>query len=92
MQLQKIKRVFFNWLKSKGVYEAYKIARHDTNHLTGIDQATSAYYRHHLKPVQFVNHAFTWRLTHEGHDFWDEINYQWRKYLREEIETDPRYQ
>ena len=91
MELQKIKRIFFNWLKSKGAYEAYKRARHNNNHLLGMDQATTPYYRHRLKPVQFVNHAFTWRDTHEGHDFWDNLNYEWRKYLRE-IETNPKYQ
>ena len=91
MELQKIKRIFFNWLKSKGAYEAYKRARHNTNHLTGIDQATTPYYRCHLVPNHFINHSFTWRTTPEGHDFWDSINYEWRKYLRE-IETDSRYQ
>ncbi len=92
MKLQKIKRIFFNWLKSKGAYEAYKRARHNTNHLTGIDREVTLYYRHSLeRPAQFINHAFTWRSTHEGHDFWDSMNYEWRKYLRE-IETDLRYQ
>lgn len=92
MKLQKIKRIFFNWLKSKGAYEAYKRARHNTNHLVGEDRVTSSYYRYPLTmPVQFVNSAFTWRTTREGHAFWDHINYEWRKYLRE-IETDLRYQ
>ena len=91
MKLQKIKRIFFNWLKSKGAYEAYKRARHNTNHLIGVERRTTPYYRRSLKPIQFVNHAFTWRLTHEGHNFWDQINNEWRKYLQE-IETDLRYQ
>lgn len=91
MKLQKIKRIFFNWLKSKGVYEAYKLARHNTNHLLGEARRTNGYYRRRLVPYQFINQAFTWRLTPEGHDFWDNINSDWRHYLRE-IETDPRYQ
>lgn len=91
MKFQKAKRIFFNWLKSKGAYEAYKLARHNNNHLVGEDRRTCGYYRLPLAPIQFVNHAFTWRSTHEGHDFWDHINSQWRKYLRE-IETDSRYQ
>jgi hypothetical protein len=91
MKFQKAKRIFFNWLKSKGAYEAYKLARHNNNHLIEEDHRTCGYYRLPLSPVQFVNHAFTWRSTHEGHDFWNEINCQWRKYLRE-IETDSRYQ
>lgn len=86
MKLQKIKRIFFNWLKVQGVYEAYKLARHNTNHLVN-----NPYYRNNIIPVQFINHAFTWRLTREGHSFWDDINRKWRKYLQK-IETDSRYQ
>lgn len=91
MELQKIKRIFFNWLKSKGAYEAYKLARHNANHLVGEDCRTNGYYRCRLIPYQFINHAFTWRLTHEGHHFWDSINSEWREYLQK-IETDPKYQ
>lgn len=91
MKLQKIKRIFFNWLKSKGIYEAYKLARHNTNHLVGDDRGKNPYYRCHLIPEQFINHAFTWRSTHEGHNFWYAVNFEWRRYLRE-IKADPRYQ
>lgn len=91
MKLQKVKRIFFNWLKSKGIYEAYKLARHNTNHLVGEAQGTNPYYRYILTPINFINHAFTWNLTREGHNFWYNINSEWRHYLRE-IETDPRYQ
>jgi hypothetical protein len=91
MKLQKIKRIFFNWLKSKGAYEAYKLARHNMNRLTGADCRTHPYYRRHLIPHQFINHAFTWSLTYEGHDFWNRLNSEWRKYLKE-IGTDSRYQ
>lgn len=91
MKLQKAKRIFFNWLKVQGAYDAYKQARHNTNNLIGEDYRTTPYYRCHLFPHQFLNNAFTWRLTPEGHDFWDNINSKWRKYLKE-IETDPRYQ
>ena len=90
MELKKIKRIFFNWLKSKGAYEAYKLARHNTNNLRG-NPRTNPYYRCYLAPTQFINHAFLWRVTREGHDFWDNINYEWKKYLRE-ILTDSRYQ
>ena len=91
MELQKIKRIFFNWLKSKGAYEAYKLARHNTNHLVGEARRTTGYYRLPLTPFQFINHAFTWRLTPEGHDFWNNISSEWREYLHK-IETDSRYQ
>ena len=86
MEYKQIKRIFFNWLKSKGAYEAYKLARHNTNHLKD-----NPYYRCNLVPVQFVNHAFTWRETHEGHNFWDQINYEWRQYLQK-IRVDTKYQ
>lgn len=91
MELQKVKRIFFNWLKSKGAYEAYKLARHNNNHLVGTDSRICEYYRRTLVPFNFINHAFTWRLTHEGHYFWDDLNSEWREYLQK-IETDPKYQ
>jgi hypothetical protein len=91
MEYKQIKRIFFNWLKSQDAYEAYKLARHNTNHLVNGHRSGHPYYRYRLVPVQFINHAFTWRLTPEGHDFWDNINCKWRKYLRE-IETNPKYQ
>lgn len=92
MKLQKAKRIFFNWLKSKGAYEAYKLARHNTNNLLDGTRRTNPYCRRRLDiPAQFVNHAFTWSTTYEGHAFWDNINSEWRKYLRK-IEIDLRYQ
>lgn len=92
MELQKIKRIFFNWLKSKGAYEAYKLARHNTNRLLEEIYASNPYYRRRLiSPTQFINHAFTWSLTREGYKYWDNINSEWRKYVQK-IETDSKYQ
>lgn len=88
MEYKQVKRIFFNWLKSKGAYEAYKLARHNTNHLV---YGRNTYYRRHLVPQQFINHAFIWGLTDEGHSFWDRLHTEWVKYLQE-IRSDLRYQ
>jgi hypothetical protein len=29
-----------------------------------------------------LNIAFRWRDTTEGHDFWSNLNYKWKEYLR----------
>lgn len=92
MKLQKIKRIFFNWLKYKGVYDAYKLARHNTNHLVGERHRINPYYRRSLiNPRDFITDSFTWRLTREGHNFWNDISFDWRDYLKK-IKTDSRYQ
>ena len=88
MKLQKIKRIFFNWLKTQGAYEVYKQARHDMNHSS---RSTSSYFRSSLNnPYYFISEAFTWRLTPQGHKFWEELNRKWRKYSLG-LKTDPRY-
>ena len=90
MEYKQVKRIFFNWLKSQDAYEAYKLARHNTNHLVNGHRNRHPYYRRHLSPLNFINHAFTWGLTHEGHSFWDRLNSEWRKYLRK-LEIDSKY-
>ncbi len=31
--------------------------------------------------IILISSAFKWRSTHEGHDFWKNINEEWKKYL-----------
>lgn len=88
MKIQKIKRVFFNWLKSQNAYDKYKQARHDTNHHSNVKHP---YYRTKLNdPFHFISEAFTWRLTRQGHEFWEELSVNWRKYLAK-LKADSRY-
>lgn len=88
MKLQKIKRIFFNWLKTKGAYEAYKQARHDMNHSS---DSTHSYFRSTLNdPSRFISDAFTWRVTPQGHRFWEKLSINWKEYLSK-LKADPRY-
>lgn len=88
MKLQKIKRIFFNWLKTQGAYDAYKRARHDVNHIFSSDHP---YSRLTLDDsYRFISDAFTWRSTLQGYSFWEKLNVKWRRYLSE-LKTDPRY-
>lgn len=89
MKLQKIKRIFFNWLKTKGTYEAYKQARHDMNHSS---ESKHPYFRSTLNdPDKFISDAFTWRSTPQGYKFWERLSINWRKYLSELRKVDSRY-
>ena len=89
MKLQKIKRIFFNWLKTQGAYEVYKQARHDLNHMPS---SKHIYFRFTFHdPNQFINNAFTWRSTPHGHSFWEDLNIKWKRYLLK-LKTDSRYQ
>ena len=88
MKLQKIKRIFFNWLKTKRVYDAYKQARHEMNHTC---DSNHPYFRSTLNdPNKFISEAFTWRSTPQGHKFWETLNVNWKKYLSR-LKTDHRY-
>lgn len=88
MKLQKIKRIFFNWLKTQGAYEAYKQARHDMNHSS---DSNHLYFRSTLNdPHHFISEAFTWRSTPQGHESWEELSRKWRKYLLG-LKADSRY-
>lgn len=88
MKLQKIKRIFFNWLKTQGAYEAYKQARHDMNHSS---DSNHPYFRSTLNdPHHFISEAFTWRSTSQGHKYWEELSRKWRKYLLG-LKADSRY-
>ena len=88
MKLQRIKRVFFNWLKLQNAYDEYKQARHAINHVSDVNHP---YYRKTLNdPFRFISEAFTWRSTPQGHGFWEELSVKWRKYLAK-FKTDSRY-
>lgn len=88
MKLQRIKRVFFNWLKLQNAYDEYKQARHAINHVSDVKHP---YYRKTLNdPFHFISEAFTWRSTPQGHRFWEELSVNWRKYLAK-FKTDSRY-
>ena len=32
----------------------------------------------HNSPRQYINHAFGWSGTHEGHSFWEVLDIAWR--------------
>lgn len=88
MKLQKIKRVFFNWLKIQGVYEAYKQARHNMNHSS---MSNHCYFRSTINnPYLFISEAFIWRSTPQDYEFWKKLSKKWREYLLG-LKADHRY-
>ena len=86
-----IKR-FTNLLKEKGAYEQFfnnvdeefiKKELDDTNRtLINGDKQTLIF--DNLTPDSFLMYAFYWRPTKQGHDFWEKMNNQWEKILRDE--------
>lgn len=38
----------------------------------------------------YIDRLGAWRNMHEGHDFWKDINEEWRNTLRNKVEVMPR--
>lgn len=74
---------FKRFLKEKGVYGIYL---HHTReyYQKYLDKAynnhlQAEYFLKHSYKEQWIGHAFCWKYTAEGHDFWYELNKQWRR-------------
>jgi hypothetical protein len=79
------KKLFFRFLKEKGVYAAYrrnfglkylKTWHNDLYRKIGVDGKTFFDVVHW---TLYINHAFHWASTKEGHEFWKEISREWSK-------------
>jgi len=77
MKKRSIQQVFVAFLKSEGVFEAYR-----DNWMRSIAIIDRDLY---------VRTAFTWMLTYEGTEFWKNINQKWFKVLDKIKETNPVY-
>ena len=77
MKHQQAKRIFFNWLKKKGLYTQYKYYRHKAN-----NNPNEGYHRSYLQePEYYLMNAFTWARTKQGRPFWRNLHEEWRVYL-----------
>ena len=86
MKHQQAKRIFFNWLKERNVYEQYKYYRHLNN-----THKRSIFYRSSmLSPTVYIIDAFAWDSTTQGFDFWDSLHGQWVEHFAN-LNEDPRY-
>ena len=77
MKHKRAKRIFFNWLKKKGLYTQYKHYRHKAN-----NDPNARYHRSYLRdPENYVVDAFTWADTAQRRSFWEQVHHEWRGYL-----------
>ena len=78
MEHKQAKRIFFNWLKKKGVYIQYKHCRHQAN-----NDPKAGYHRSYLQePQYYLLNAFTWADTAQGRSFWENLHREWEDYLK----------
>lgn len=73
------KQQFIHFLKQNNVYEQF---------LTNFDKRESfrnfiypkSKYLSEVEPLDFLNRAFTWCYTKEGHDFWYYLSIEWKDF------------
>lgn len=73
-----IKQYFFHFLKQNNVYEQYmnnfnKREKH-RNEICPKNQFLSK-----SEPVNFIDRAFTYSRTKEGHEFWFNLSVKWKR-------------
>jgi hypothetical protein len=77
----KEKRVFFNWLKQKGVLEKYKRNRFNFLH-TNKHFEWEQYYKYSYMPMRnAIDFAFSWSESREGYSFWLELDLEWEELI-----------
>ena len=47
------------------------------------NDSLSKYANSILSTKDLINYAFRWSDTKEGYDFWEKINAEWRRYIKE---------
>lgn len=77
---------FFRFLKDKDVFENYVeyVSKEEyfVNTFNGLlrnDFSTVKDFLEEIHYMDLISHAFVWRRTREGHDFWRVINNEWKK-------------
>lgn len=70
MNFRQEKRIFYNWLKRRNLFEAYNVG------MKTCPLARSIRTGRHL----LVN-SFLWESTPQGYEFWANIHIQWVRYL-----------
>lgn len=64
-------RIFLLFLKNKDYYEMFKENFNKDNFGTSIKRL---FYKY---PNTIIFHAFSWKNTKEGYDFWNNIDIEW---------------
>jgi len=67
-----MKKIFIEWLKSKGVFEMY----YD-------NWKKYTLTRPIVDPKNYIFSTFAWRSTPEGFKFWYEVDTQWYRFLKD---------
>lgn len=65
---------FIRFLKERGLYSIFYRNFNDCNPVIDLRNFLRSNNIH-----DWVDNAFCWRETVEGHDFWDDVDTQWRK-------------
>ena len=79
-----MKRVNFKaWLEKRGLLEEYL-----RNRLDSLERNAWPYEVLMSDPAEWINHAFKWMGTPEGHNYWDGVNGRWDAVLRKLSSSD----
>lgn len=68
-----MKEKFIEFLKATGSYEAF-VENLMRDHCATLDGFIS---RNSNLPMRWIQGAFTWQETEQGHDYWDSLHETW---------------
>lgn len=77
----KEKRIFFNWLKQKGVLEKYKRNRFNFLHTIKHFEWEQYYKYSYMSMRNAIDCAFSWSESREGYSFWLKLDLEWEELI-----------
>lgn len=70
-------RVFIKFLLMHGIYDIFIERFCSVNNIVWVTN----HHNRSCSPSDYINNAFCWSDTKEGHIFWENIDEQWRDHL-----------
>lgn len=74
--------LFFNWLDTNGIYDAYIYAWEMEQDLDFSYSFENWIYDERIPVLSLIIGAFTWDDTDEGQNFWENYHHQWQRYYK----------
>ena len=78
LEANQLKFQFFEWLSAHNALTSY-IANFCTFYNTDVAQFNDKLYKY--DPIYWIDRAFTWMDTPQGHDYWEDLEYEWKKVI-----------
>lgn len=78
-----LKKLFYNWLIKKSLLSAY------LQNMDSIGNRVSE--SRHVYHDELINHSFYWANSPQGHKFWSDVNWEWKRFISRYMRSHPMY-